>query len=99
MQNHRTILDGLWFGEGPRWHDGALFFSDMHGHRVVLQPALGRAGQQQPGQAAKQPANQGCWYQPGIPAAQFDARAGQQNHANQQRTCRRSCQPGQRHAA
>jgi sugar lactone lactonase YvrE len=35
MQNHRTILDGLWFGEGPRWHDGALYFSDMHGHRVV----------------------------------------------------------------
>lgn len=35
MQNHRTILDGLWFGEGPRWHDGALHFSDMHGHRVV----------------------------------------------------------------
>jgi sugar lactone lactonase YvrE len=29
------VLDGLWFGEGPRWHDGALWFSDMHGHRVV----------------------------------------------------------------
>ena len=35
MRNHRTILDGLWFGEGPRWHDGSLWFSDMHGHRVV----------------------------------------------------------------
>jgi len=31
----RTVLDGLYFGEGPRWHDGALWFSDMHGHRVV----------------------------------------------------------------
>jgi sugar lactone lactonase YvrE len=31
----RLVLDGLWFGEGPRWHDGALWFSDMHGHRVV----------------------------------------------------------------
>lgn len=30
-----TILDGLYFGEGPRWHDGHLWFSDMHGHRVV----------------------------------------------------------------
>jgi sugar lactone lactonase YvrE len=30
-----TVLDGLWFGEGPRWHDGALWFSDMHGHRVI----------------------------------------------------------------
>lgn len=31
----RTILDGLAFGEGPRWHDGRLWFSDMHAHRVV----------------------------------------------------------------
>src|SRR5690606_16296889 len=30
-----TVLDGLWFSEGPRWHDSALWFSDMHGHRVV----------------------------------------------------------------
>ena len=26
----RTVLDGLAFPECPRWHDGALFFSDMH---------------------------------------------------------------------
>ena len=31
----RTLLDGLWFGEGPRWHQDRLWFSDMHGHRVV----------------------------------------------------------------
>ena len=31
----RTVLDGLWFGEGPRWYESALWFSDMHGHRVV----------------------------------------------------------------
>jgi sugar lactone lactonase YvrE len=31
----RTVIDGLTFGEGPRWHDGALWFSDIHGHRVV----------------------------------------------------------------
>ena len=31
----RTVLDGLSFGEGPRWHDDALWFSDMHAHRVV----------------------------------------------------------------
>jgi sugar lactone lactonase YvrE len=31
----RTVLDGLVFGEGPRWHDGRLWFSDMHDHRVV----------------------------------------------------------------
>jgi sugar lactone lactonase YvrE len=29
------VVDGLVFGEGPRWHDGALVFSDMHAHRVV----------------------------------------------------------------
>ena len=25
---------GLHFGEGPRWRDGALYFSDMHARRV-----------------------------------------------------------------
>ena len=31
----KTILDGFHFVEGPRWHDDQLWFSDMHGHRVV----------------------------------------------------------------
>ncbi len=30
-----TLLDDLMFGEGPRWHAGALWFSDMHAHEVV----------------------------------------------------------------
>ncbi|HZZ89787.1 MAG TPA: SMP-30/gluconolactonase/LRE family protein [Caulobacteraceae bacterium] len=30
-----TVLDGLAFPEGPRWHDGRLWFSDMHAHEVV----------------------------------------------------------------
>lgn len=33
-----TIAEGLAFPEAPRWHDGALWFSDMHArtvHRVV----------------------------------------------------------------
>src|SRR2546423_10858689 len=29
-----TILSGLAFPEGPRWHDGALYFSDMHAGMV-----------------------------------------------------------------
>jgi sugar lactone lactonase YvrE len=29
-----TIASGLYFGEGPRWHDGQLWFSDIHGQRV-----------------------------------------------------------------
>ncbi|HZC16723.1 MAG TPA: SMP-30/gluconolactonase/LRE family protein [Caulobacteraceae bacterium] len=31
----RTVLDGLAFGEAPRWRDGRLYFSDMHAHEVV----------------------------------------------------------------
>ena len=31
----RTVLEGLRFGEGPRWHDGRVWFSDMHDHRVL----------------------------------------------------------------
>jgi sugar lactone lactonase YvrE len=30
-----TLIDGLCFAEGPRWHDGALWISDMHAHEVV----------------------------------------------------------------
>jgi sugar lactone lactonase YvrE len=34
-----TIARGLAFPEGPRWHDGALWFSDMHAQAVLrLQP-------------------------------------------------------------
>jgi len=29
------LTGGLHFGEGPRWHDHALWLSDMHGHRVL----------------------------------------------------------------
>ncbi len=37
-----TLLDGLTFPEGPRWHDGRLWFSDFHNYRVV---AVGQDGQ------------------------------------------------------
>lgn len=39
----RTILDDLVFGEGPRWHEGRLWFSDMHDHRVVATTVDGDA--------------------------------------------------------
>ena len=28
------LADGLYFGEGPRWHDGRLWFSDFFAHAV-----------------------------------------------------------------
>lgn len=28
------VVSGLAFPEGPRWHEGSLWFSDMHGHTV-----------------------------------------------------------------
>ncbi len=31
----QVVVDGLTFPEGVRWHDGALWFSDMHDHRVL----------------------------------------------------------------
>jgi sugar lactone lactonase YvrE len=37
----RLLLDGLVFAEGPRWHDGRLWFSDMHAHEVVAVDELG----------------------------------------------------------
>lgn len=31
----KPLLEGLAFPEGPRWHDGRLWFSDMHAHTVL----------------------------------------------------------------
>jgi sugar lactone lactonase YvrE len=39
----KVLLDGLYFPEGPRWHDGALYFSDMHGHAVWRLTPEGKA--------------------------------------------------------
>jgi sugar lactone lactonase YvrE len=42
MPELRTLVDGLAFPEGPRWHDGRLFFSDQHARQVLaLDPATG----------------------------------------------------------
>lgn len=30
----RLLAEGIYFGEGPRWHDGRLWFSDFHAHAV-----------------------------------------------------------------
>lgn len=38
----RIVKDGLAFGEGPGWHDGRLWLSDMHAHQVL---AVGLNGQ------------------------------------------------------
>jgi sugar lactone lactonase YvrE len=35
MPTLNVLLDHLAFPEGPRWHDGKLFFSDMHAHKVM----------------------------------------------------------------
>src|SRR5690348_1599030 len=34
MSEPEVVVDGLAFGEGPRWHEGRLWFSDMHDHAV-----------------------------------------------------------------
>ena len=35
MTQPKVLLDGLTFGEGPRWRDGKLWFSDFYSHRVM----------------------------------------------------------------
>ncbi len=39
----KILLEGLAFGEGPRWHDDALWLSDMHKHQVLRVSADGEA--------------------------------------------------------
>lgn len=38
-----VLLDGIVFGESPRWHAGRLWFSDWGAHRVVALGGDGRA--------------------------------------------------------
>jgi sugar lactone lactonase YvrE len=37
-----VAVEGIYFGEGPRWHDGRLWFSDFYGHCVHAVTADGR---------------------------------------------------------
>lgn len=30
----RRLAEGIYFGEGPRWHQGRLWFSDFYAHRI-----------------------------------------------------------------
>jgi len=39
----RVLVEGLVFGEGPRWHDGKLWLSDMPAHRVMTVSLDGEA--------------------------------------------------------
>jgi sugar lactone lactonase YvrE len=39
----QILLDGLLFLEGPRWHEGKLWFSDMHAHWVMNVDMKGNA--------------------------------------------------------
>jgi sugar lactone lactonase YvrE len=30
-----VLMEGISFGESPRWHDGRLWFSDWGAHQVI----------------------------------------------------------------
>ena len=42
MRQFTVLVDNLCFGEGPRWHQGRLFYSDMHAHTVNAVDLNGR---------------------------------------------------------
>jgi sugar lactone lactonase YvrE len=39
----QVLLDGIVFPEGPRWHKGKLWFSDIHAHKVMTVDEQGRS--------------------------------------------------------
>ncbi len=41
MTQTTVLASGIYFGEGPRWHNGRLWFSDFHAHAVK---SVGEAG-------------------------------------------------------
>ena len=36
------LIDGFTFTEGPRWHEGRLYFSDFFTHRVLAVDTKGQ---------------------------------------------------------
>ena len=42
MRTLKVLVDGLAFPEGPRWHDGRFYFSDMHAHQVLAVDMAGK---------------------------------------------------------
>jgi len=54
----RPFLDGLTFGEGPRWHGGRLWFSDFFSHSVRSVPTSGE-GQRREAEVNGQPSGLG----------------------------------------
>ncbi len=42
MRQFKVLRDNLCFGEGPRWHDGRLYYSDMHARTVNALDLNGR---------------------------------------------------------
>ncbi|WP_116949325.1 SMP-30/gluconolactonase/LRE family protein [Jiangella endophytica] len=42
MDTARVLMDGIVFGESPRWHEGRLWFSDWGAHQVVAVDDDGR---------------------------------------------------------
>lgn len=42
LSRTRVLVDDLRFPEGPRWHDGRLWFSDMHARQVIAVDLEGR---------------------------------------------------------
>lgn len=42
MHTLKVLVDKIAFPEGPRWHDGKLYFSDMHAHKVMTADMSGK---------------------------------------------------------
>ena len=42
MADATVLTDGLYFGEGPRWHLGRLWFSDFYDHAVKSVDSAGQ---------------------------------------------------------
>jgi sugar lactone lactonase YvrE len=42
MIRPEILIEGLHFPECPRWRDGRLWVSDMHGHPVLTVDPVGR---------------------------------------------------------
>ena len=68
------LLQGLTFPEGPRWHDGKLWFSDFYPHRVIRLATDGKHVRAAWDEQPRQLAGAGCQIEHGAAGAKAEPR-------------------------
>lgn len=86
MSGPEVLIEGVVFGESPRWHDGRLWFSDCGAHQVIGQTWTNLPPPSPTGQVTAYPAPSAGHPLPAIPRSPSTLRGRQTSSPT--RSCR-----------